>query len=312
MTADGEQLSPAPKALVIEGRVESRTGVRRLAFGQSGRVARIDADVGEKVRRGQLLAQLDCSGVRAELTAAEAELDLQRLQVARRIRGPTAPEVEVAKERVELAQAELTAAEVDGERMGSMSRYKGGLVSRQELEIAARRTMAARLEVATARQTFERVQRPVLPEDTLEEAAREKIRLANVARVTYQLSLCKIVSPVDGIVAVIHLRSGEVANPADWVVSVVDDADRCVSVWIPQPAIGQVQAGRKLRIRIPALNEGAMDGVVTWVSPVMTTEYPATSGPCFFSCGARVWIDASAAIGTVPLYSTAYVHLRPH
>lgn len=300
----------AEKEGPLVGRVESHGGYRKLAFGASGRIERLSTEVGKSVRLGQVLAQLDCGGLKAQLSAAEAEAELHRLSIARRIEGASPAEREIAKERLALAESELNAAVVSRSRFAQLF-SQNGLVSKQELETADRRINSARVGVAAARQAVDHLLAPSRPEDELADRARDRINRADVARVAHQLSLCDLRAPFDGIVAEVHLRAGEVAGSADPVVSVLSYGNRYVSVWIAESASEQLREGRAVRVRIPTLREGIVDGNVARVDPMLIPEPSTLSGPCSASCGSRVTIAVSENLDGVPLHSRAYIYPGP-
>src|SRR5690606_13467710 len=66
--------------VIVSGRVQAVDDVN-LAFETSGRVTRIPFSAGDKVVRGQILAQLDASTALAELASAQANLEIQRALV---------------------------------------------------------------------------------------------------------------------------------------------------------------------------------------------------------------------------------------
>jgi RND family efflux transporter MFP subunit len=72
----GDIAQPGP-AYIAEVRAVSRA---ELAFAVSGRVARLHADVGNAVRAGQLLAELDTTPLRAQLQAASSEETAARVR----------------------------------------------------------------------------------------------------------------------------------------------------------------------------------------------------------------------------------------
>lgn len=79
-----------------------------------GRLAHLRVREGQKVRRGQLLAELETSLLKAQLDQARAALTTAQTQLAQASRPPLASEVERAQAEVnqaqEVAQAQLAAA----------------------------------------------------------------------------------------------------------------------------------------------------------------------------------------------------------
>lgn len=310
-TQPKQQVQPPPPPplppFMLEGRVDSPSGVRRLAFGRMGRIAMLDAKVGDKLRRDQTVASLNCNDVKADLAGAEADLELQRLNFTRRGLAPEPSEIEVANERLSLAKADLATAETTRDRLEALFRTNG-LASKQELEAASRRLMAAKLDVSAAQLALDRVKRRVLPEDENENNAREKASAANIARIRHQLSLCDLISPVDGTVLAVNFKVGEIAGGLDTILSVVSSEPRQISMFIPEADLSRVRVGQKVKIKVPALQENNLDGVVTRMMPSMATAGSQATARCSDACGMIAWVDTSDKISSAPLYSVAYVY----
>lgn len=301
---DSVPAPPVVESLVLPGTVESPSEARRLSFGRSGRIARIDGNVGDSVRRGQVLAVLECSDVKAELAALEAEWDLQQITFQRRVREVDAAGPEVARDRLALADADLRAAEATQARLESVS-GENKFFSRHELESATRSVIVARLAVSTAKEALDRLQNAVSPEDEI--AVRERIHKANISRARYQLSLCKIVSPVDGSVTANHKVAGELTAAFGPIITVVDDTNRLVSVCIPQTATDRVQIGQRLLIQLPAVRPKPISAVISRMNlPAASAVSTASCTPC----PVQAWLEPVEKLSGVPLHSLAYVHIQ--
>ncbi|MEL7481570.1 MAG: efflux RND transporter periplasmic adaptor subunit [Pseudomonadota bacterium] len=97
----------------------------RLGFPAGGRIAQINVDVGDRVKKGQRLATLDTRDLRAQLTAAEASTTE--------------------------AQADFNLAQVTVSRQQTL--FERGHVAKQRVDeaLAAANAAAARIEAADAR-----------------------------------------------------------------------------------------------------------------------------------------------------------------
>jgi len=298
---------PVPPAsqtpATIAGIVEGASPPRKLAFGRSGRVAKIDVKVGEQVRKGQTLAVLECADAKADLATLEAEWELQQLTFQKRVRAADPGGLEVAKDRLALAEADLLAAEASRTRLETAAN-ETALFSRQERDAAARRVTVARLDVSTAKGTLDRLQNGLSADDESEMAIRERIYKAKASRYRYDLSLCEITSPVAGIVTESRKVSGELASAFETALSIAEDGDWRVSVCVPD-ADERVEIGQKLRVRLPAGQTKVFQAQVSRVGPPMSD-----TSTNYTSCPMAVWLDPAEKIAAPPLGSRAYVHLR--
>lgn len=101
--------------LQTSGRLNSKAEIQ-LSFKISGIVQRIHVDEGDRVERGQTLAQLDLSEINARVVEAESALekakrDLDRAQMLYRDSAATLEDVQNAKTQVDISRAQMQSAQ---------------------------------------------------------------------------------------------------------------------------------------------------------------------------------------------------------
>jgi membrane fusion protein, multidrug efflux system len=112
--------SAASRPIVLAGALGARDEVT-LSFKVGGVVHRVAADPGDRVRAGQVLATLDLREVdaqvaRARAAAAKARRDLERLERLARDSVATAVQAQDARTALDVAEADLAAAEFNRSR----------------------------------------------------------------------------------------------------------------------------------------------------------------------------------------------------
>lgn len=95
----------------VTGKTQAVSNVE-LSFEKTGRVASIPAKVGDRVFRGQVLASLDSSELRAQLNDALANVDVQKAKLAELLVGSKPEDIKIKES--ELATAEQTLANYYG------------------------------------------------------------------------------------------------------------------------------------------------------------------------------------------------------
>jgi HlyD family secretion protein len=96
-------------AVQASGSVEPQARVG-LVFEVPGRVAQVHVDVGDTVREGDVLAQLDDRQLALQVQQAQAALKLAETQVAQLQAGPHAEDVAAAEANLRAAQAQVSGA----------------------------------------------------------------------------------------------------------------------------------------------------------------------------------------------------------
>ena len=95
----------------VTGKTQAISNVE-LSFEKAGRVASILAKVGDKVKNGQVLAALDSSELRAQLSDATANVDVQKAKLAELLVGSKPEDIKIKE--AELATAEQSLANYYG------------------------------------------------------------------------------------------------------------------------------------------------------------------------------------------------------
>ena len=96
----------------VTGRVKPAEAVD-LAFEKSGKVARINVKVGDKVTTGQILATLENSDLTAQIAQARASLAVQQADLEALQRGTRPEEIQIAETTVANAQKSLADDQVN-------------------------------------------------------------------------------------------------------------------------------------------------------------------------------------------------------
>jgi HlyD family secretion protein len=271
----------------------------------------VNVEEGARFRRGQVLARLDCPEVKEDVQLAEAELESYRASYVRLHATPTTLDLEIARERLELAEAELSAADVSHQRLQSLY-AQNGLVPKQDIETAAQRVTAAKLEVARYRQAHERTRLLVEADPELERAAGEQVRLAAVRRARQVLSMCEIRGPRDGIVVEVFLQAGEGASATASVLSMVEDPPRRgISAWVPIRSARDVRVGQRLQVRVPMIGDEPMNATIAWIAPVVSPAKSSRVAPGTAAHGLTVWLSVQQSLDAAPLHAPAYLYLDP-
>jgi HlyD family secretion protein len=247
--------------LVLHGNVEIRQV--ELAFNASGRIDRILAAEGARVRKGQLLAVLDTERLRRRLTEAEAQVASQR-QIVARLDAGSRPE-EIRK-----AQAEVQAARVDAANADIVYRRQQELVAQhfvaqQQLDNAKFALEAARARQRAAEEALRLVELGPRKEDVA--AARATLAALEAARTVAERDVQEgsLVAPSDGVIENRILEPGDMASPQKPVFTLALTAPLWVRAYVSEPDLGKIRVGARAEVSTdshPALRERGWIGFI--------------------------------------------------
>jgi macrolide-specific efflux system membrane fusion protein len=237
----------------------------------SGRVQRLRANIGDRVKKGDVIAELETAELdaltaqrRAELTVAEAKLAALEASV---------PE-ELARAEAELAGADATARLAAAERDRQQAMLKDGATSRAEAEAAHERHLVAQSAREVASRALSMVRtanaQGVRQARAEQERARAAVRSAEVDR-----SFATIRAPISGVVASVATQEGETVAAglnAPTFLTIVDLARLQVHAYVDEVDIGKVTAGQSAEFTVDAFPAREFQAKVAAIYPSATLQ----------------------------------------
>jgi len=224
------------QTVVASGRIITP---QRLSVGATvtERVARIPVNEGQKVRKGDVLIELDDKDERAALEQSKASVAQAEAKV-RQLREVALP---AAEQTLVQAQATAVQARAQFDRMKTL-RERGFVVQSQmddaqrALDIAESQLRAARLQVETNKPTGSDF---ALAQTALDQA-RANLRVAQV-----KLEQTVIKAPVDGTLIARNVEVGDVAQPGKDLMVLAPVGETQVDVMIDERQLSRLALGQK-------------------------------------------------------------------
>lgn len=252
---------PVTGIIKPEEGAEVKTGSRF-----TGVIDRLHVRLGDAVKKGQVIAELDnreqeaeCVRLNATIRKLRAELDMARKTYPLQIRETQA--------LLDSARAEHVYAQKKLRRVNSL--HKASAVSRdeaervrQEADVAA----AAAQQQKTARERLEEefTLRTLYLAEAIAEAEAE-LATANIRR-----SYATIVSPMDGVVSEITAQEGEtlVAGlQVAYLITVLDPSRLELQMFVDENDIGRVQPGTRVAFTVESFRDRVFEGHVDLIHP---------------------------------------------
>ena len=231
-TVGHSDLSPSVYGI---GTVEAR---HAYAVGpiQAGRVLQLTVDQGDRVQRGQLLAEMDPVDLRQRAEAAGSAIARAR-QAAQAAQA----QVSEADSRAQLAQAN---------RARYLALYQQNFVAKEMADSRSHEASAAAAALAAARANAAAAQRDV-------ERATAELQAVDQLR-----NSLKLVSPIDGVVVAREAEPGTTAVAGQAVLRLVDPAHLWVRARVDQARAQGVLVGQAADIELRSAPGTTMPGKV--------------------------------------------------
>lgn len=235
-----ERAELAP-ALFGIGTLEARY-THRIGPTVAARVERVNVEVGEGVRAGQLLAEMDPVDLDARLEAQAAALER------------SAAAVRAAEAQLRDVQARLEYATAQARRYGEL--VANGTVSAEAAEAREQERQVAEAGVALARAN-------------LAVARQETLRLeADTVGLRRQRANLRLLAPADGLVIARNADPGTTLVAGQALVELVDPGQLWIHVRFDQGSAAGLRAGLPARIQLRSRPDQALPGRVLRVEPL--------------------------------------------
>ncbi|MEO6444653.1 MAG: efflux RND transporter periplasmic adaptor subunit [Gemmatimonadaceae bacterium] len=210
------------------GKIEPRTQVK-ISADIPGKVVKLLVKEGDRVRRGELMLQLDDTQYRANYNQARASL---------------------ASARARQREVASTMRVVEANYSRQRSLFEQKLLSQAEWDQASSNYESARTGVATAS----------------EEASRSQAALDGSRD---NLDKCRFIAPFDGVVSALNVEQGEIVitgtmnNPGTQILVVSDLSRMLVKADVDETDVVDMRLGQKAKISVDAVPDTAFAGTVT-------------------------------------------------
>ena len=217
----GMYLAFQPVRDPVQGQIEAQEV--NVSSKVPGRVGQVHVQLGQLVKPGDLLFELDSPEVRAKVAQAEAARDAARATNQKVQAGARPQELVAARANWERAQTGANLAKVTYQRIQAM--YDEGVIARQKRDDAEAQFRSADELATAASAQYEMVRQGARVEDRLAAEAQTRQVAGVVAETDTALSETLIKAPAAGEVTKVAIQPGELAPQGFPVVTLVDLTD---------------------------------------------------------------------------------------
>lgn len=261
--ARGEQLSTVVPAAQVTRSVISAKTVLTAEFQPfqevdvmakvAGYVRAINVDLGDHVRVGQVLAELEVPEMTDEISKAVAAI------------GQSSAEVEAARDELRRAESSHEIAHLSHARLFQVSRREPGLIPLQELDVVRSRDLIAEAQLASAASRV-RV-----------EQQRVSVAKAEETRLKTMRNYVTISAPFTGTVTRRYANVGSMIqagiasqSQAMPLVRLSQLSTLRLSVPVPESLVPSIQIGRPVEVRVNSMDRNFSGRIARMASRVDT------------------------------------------
>jgi RND family efflux transporter MFP subunit len=259
----------------------------------SGYIRRINVDIGDLVKSGQVIATLEVPELNAQVAGSEAEVRHSKSEIAR------------AQSDVALAEASEAALHSAYKRLHQAAQMRPGLVAEQELDDSHAKDLDAEAKVNAAKAALE--------------AAREQLGVSNAdhQRVAALRGYSVVTAPFTGVITMRYadvgslIQAGTTSNTQSMPVVKLAQSDLLrLRMPVPEEDVPYIKVGGDVQIKLQATGKIISGKIVrftrelTTATRTMLAEVDVTNSDLALSTGmtaeATIVLQEQKGVLTVP------------
>jgi HlyD family secretion protein len=267
----------AAHSIVLTGFVEGEERIVRSEV--AGKVLDVQVREGDTVDRGRVLVRIDERDAASRRRQQELAIAALEAEIAKAEQGVALVSAQVPA-AIEAARAELVQAQADArlaatnmererklvesktepqqalDNVSAKLKQADAVVARQEAALTLARARENEIRVAEATLAAQRAQLPIEQEKLHElDLLLEKHEVHASAAGTVQAKL---------------INAGELAQPGRALISLLDEEDKYVRIYIPVPDLRVIHVHTAVEVQLDFLPESKIHGEVEWIASQAT------------------------------------------
>ncbi|MDV2503595.1 MAG: efflux RND transporter periplasmic adaptor subunit [bacterium] len=255
------------RTVLATGTVKPMVGAEvKVGARLSGKVERLNVQVGDRVRKGQVIALIENEDLKAKVTQSRANLAAERARLAGL----------KAKAPKEIARAEAELAESDARRQHALldlKRHRAllaeGITPRETFDAKEKEMKVLEAQVRFGQENL-RFIRTRYAEDLKLAAALVDQAAATLQEREINLSYATVRAPIGGVVASISTQEGETVAAglnAPTFVNIIDLARLEVHAFVDETDIGRISVAQETTFTVDTFPDKPFRGHVTAIYP---------------------------------------------
>ena len=226
-----------------------------------GRLTNLYVQEGDKVKKGDLLFELDST----DLVAQRAYLESMKIQEAAKADEASA-KYALTGEQLKVLQVEVDRAREDYGR--AKAQFDGGVITREAYDHAKSAYNAADARYLAGGKELALAAAAQKSSAAAVEAAGSQIDV-----VRRQLDNSRVYAPADGVIAKRWMLAGDIAQAGQSVFSIVESHDSWVKVYLEETKLGDIHEGSKSKYTIDAYPDVTFEGSVYYLGASTESQF---------------------------------------
>jgi len=227
------------------------------------KLLRLHVKKGDRVREGQLIAEIETSGLDLDLASAKATYESAKVKLANLKAQPTA--TELAQAETSLKQAQLDLATQQAAYDSTKTLVEKNLAAKGELDSAERSLTLAKLKLEAATSSYNDVRAGASADVINAQEAAVAQASNNYQKAKLIFESATIRAPISGTVTEVFVKVGDLIENNTALLSIGDLDTMVLQAAVNENDIGQIVIGQKATVTAAGYPDMPLPGTVTLI-----------------------------------------------
>lgn len=231
----------------------------------SGNVTKVNVHLGDVVKAGDVLFEIDDATYRLQANQASAQLSAAQANYEMNIGANLENQVQQLQTSVDSYQIQYDDLKADLDNAEAL--YAMGATSKKELDTLKSSTEKVRLQLVAAKDSLTRAKEKTISATKAASAASVSQAAASSGSASLQLGYTKVTAPIDGVINAFNITEGMLVSAQTQSLTIVNNEKLKLSFSVSDDYINKIAEGSKVYVNVSAASDKNYEGIVAHLSP---------------------------------------------
>ncbi len=255
--------------MMVQGKLESKIK-SEISSDFSYRINDIYVKVGDKVKKGEVLAKFDIKELNFDIECAKLELEIQEEQYKEKN-----SEENILSLKKDIENQEIDVRILSNKYERNKILYESGVVAKDELETSYDEYIKSKNSLE---KNILELNKIIKEKDNKSDLKALELKKINLTQKIENISKSTVVSPIDGTITAVNARIGSMPKGTEGLFIIEDLSKLKATFYINEFDISQLKIGRTVELTTESIQNKTFEGKITNIYPTAQVEQNAASG----------------------------------
>ena len=231
----------------------------------SGKIATMNVEVGQQVKKGDVLFTLDSAELQAQYKQAQGALSLAEANLTLTSDSEFKQQLIQVKSNQSLAQNTYNDAKSAFDKVKIL--YEAEASTKQDLDDAQSKLNSAETQLNSANDNLNLLNNKVGSQTAAVAESQVEQAQGAVDLAQAQLDNAVVKSPIDGVVSERDADAGEIVSSSKSVITIADNSSFIGEINISDKDLSGIEVGENVEVKVNSLQDKNFEGVIDNISP---------------------------------------------